>query len=197
MAPCSRPDRGPFAHKENKVAEAQAVASLHKAREYETIYVLKPDVTRETQEKIATRLEEVVGRENGKLTQVDNWGRRQLAYPVAKHRRGVYVYVKYVGGGPLVSELERTLRLLEEVLKYQTVLVRKDVNMAALEVNAENLKFEAVEPPAEDEPEESLERQLGLVDSPDRDRHRDSRGDHDTDDYGDVDGPAADEDDAQ
>jgi small subunit ribosomal protein S6 len=178
------------------VAEAQ-VASSHKAREYETIYVLKPDVTRETQEKIATRLEEVVGRESGKLTQVDNWGRRQLAYPVAKHRRGVYVYVKYVGGGALVSEFERTLRLLDDVLKYQTVLVRKDVNMAALEVNVENLKFEAVEPPAEDEPEESLERQLGLVDSPDRDRHRDSRGDHDNDDYGDVDGNAADEDDAQ
>ena len=79
------------------MAEATA-QSLHKAREYETIYVLKPTVTRETQEKIATRLEEVVGRENGKLTQVDNWGRRQLAYPVAKHRRGVYVYVKRPGG---------------------------------------------------------------------------------------------------
>lgn len=176
------------------MAEAQAVASLHKAREYETIYVLKPDVTRETQERIATRLEEVVGREGGKLTQVDNWGRRQLAYPVAKHRRGVYVYVKYVGGGVLVSELERNLKLLDDVLKYQTVLVRKDVNLTALEVNAENVKFEAVEPPTEDEPEESIERQLGLVDSPDRDRHRDSR---DADDYGDVDGPAADEEDAQ
>ena len=70
------------------MAEASnATVSQHKAREYETIYVLKPTVTRETQEKIATRLEEVVGRENGKLTQVDNWGRRQLAYPVAKHRR--------------------------------------------------------------------------------------------------------------
>jgi len=175
------------------VAEATA-QSLHKAREYETIYVLKPTVTRETQEKIATRLEEVVGRENGKLTQVDNWGRRQLAYPVAKHRRGVYVYVKYVGGGALVSEFERNLRLLDDVLKYQTVLVRKDVDLGALEVNTENLKFEAVEPPAEDEPEESIERQLGLVDSPDR--HRDSR-DHDADDFGDVDGPASDEDDAQ
>jgi small subunit ribosomal protein S6 len=178
------------------VAEAQAVkvASLHKAREYETIYVLKPDVTRETQEKIATRLEEVVGREGGKLTQVDNWGRRQLAYPVAKHRRGVYVYVKYVGGGVLVSEFERSLRLLDDVLKYQTVLVRKDVNLGALEVNVENVKFEAVEPPTDEEPEESIERQLGLVDSPDRDRHRDSRGD---DDFGDADGSPADEEDAE
>jgi len=178
------------------VAEVSAVkvASPHKAREYETIYVLKPDVTRETQEKIATRLEEVVGREGGKLTQVDNWGRRQLAYPVAKHRRGVYVYVKYVGGGVLVSEFERSLRLLDDVLKYQTVLVRKDVNLGALEVNAENVKFEAVEPPTDEEPEESIERQLGLVGDPERDRHRDSRGD---DDFGDVDGSPADEEDAE
>ena len=174
---------------------AQAQVAAHKPREYETIYVLKPDVTRETQEKIATRLEEVVGREGGKLTQVDNWGRRQLAYPVAKHRRGVYVYVKYVGGGVLVSEFERSLRLLDDVLKYQTVLVREDVKLDALEINAENVKFEAVEPPTEDEPEESLERQLGLVDSPDRDRHRDSRGDHDADDFGDADGAPADEED--
>ena len=176
---------------------AQAQVAAHKPREYETIYVLKPDVTRETQEKIATRLEEVVGREGGKLTQVDNWGRRQLAYPVSKHRRGVYVYVKYVGGGVLVSEFERSLRLLDDVLKYQTVLVREDVKLDTLEINAENVKFEAVEPPTEEEPEESLERQLGLVDSPDRDRHRDPRGDHDHDDFGDADGAPADEEDGE
>lgn len=174
---------------------AQAQVAAHKPREYETIYVLKPDVTRETQEKIATRLEEVVGREGGKLTQVDNWGRRQLAYPVSKHRRGVYVYVKYVGGGVLVSEFERNLRLLDDVLKYQTVLVREDVKLDSLEINAENVKFEAVEPPTDEEPEESLERQLGLVDSPDRDRHRDSRGDQDGDDFGDADNAVADEED--
>jgi len=176
---------------------AQAQVAAHKPREYETIYVLKPDVTRETQERIATRLEEVVGREGGKLTQVDNWGRRQLAYPVAKHRRGVYVYVKYVGGGVLVSEFERSLRLLDDVLKYQTVLVREDVKLDTLEINAENVKFEAVEPPTDEEPEESLERQLGLVDSPDRDRNRDARGDQDGDEFGDVDGSSVDEEDGE
>jgi small subunit ribosomal protein S6 len=177
------------------MAEVQA-ASHHKAREYETIYVLRPDVTRETQERIATRLEEVVGREGGKLTQVDNWGRRQLAYTVAKHRRGVYVYVKYVGGGVLVSEFERSLRLLDDVLKYQTVLVRKDVDLGALEVNPENLKFEAVEPPGEDEPEESIERLLGLVDAPERARPSD-RHDVDGDDDFANDVPAVDEEDGE
>jgi small subunit ribosomal protein S6 len=180
------------------MAEVQA-ASPNKAREYETIYVLKPDVTRDTQERIATRMGEVVGREGGKLTQVDNWGRRQLAYTVQKYRRGVYVYVKYVGGGALVNEFERNLRMLDDVLKYQTVLVRKDVDAGALEVSADNVKFEAIEPPAEDEPEESIERMLGLVDSPDRDRDRDRDRSHDADaedDFG-SDVPALDEEDAQ
>jgi len=69
------------------VAEATAL-SLHKAREYETIYVLKPTVTRETQEKIATRLEEVVGRENGKLTQVDNSWRLRVREVRGRRRAG-------------------------------------------------------------------------------------------------------------
>jgi len=92
---------------------------------------------------------------------------------------------------------DRVTRLLDDVLKYQTVLVRKDVNLGALEVNVENVKFEAVEPPTEDEPEESIERQLGLVADPDRDRHRDSRGDRDADDFGDVDGSSPDDEDAE
>ena len=86
------------------MAEPQAITS---AREYETIYVLRPDVAREGQERIAARVTEVVARENGKLTTLENWGRRQLAYTVSKFRRGVYVYVRYLGGGALVNEVER------------------------------------------------------------------------------------------
>jgi small subunit ribosomal protein S6 len=149
-------------------------------REYETIYILKPDVARDAQEKIASRLNEVLTRENGKLTQIENWGRRPLAYPVAKCRRGVYVYLKYLGGGVLVSEIERNLRMLDDVIKYQTVLMNPDVDVGSVTVNDEDVKFEAVEPPAEEEPEESLERRLGLIEG-ERPRHDDS--DMDVDDY--------------
>ena len=47
-----------------------------RVREYETIYILRPEVTRDAQEKVATRLTEVLGREKGKLTSIENWGRR-------------------------------------------------------------------------------------------------------------------------
>lgn len=146
------------------MAETQ-VAGATTAREYETIYVLRPDVTRDNAERIATRVEEVVARESGKLTQVETWGRRQLAYEVQRHKRGVYVYLKYLGGGALVNELERNLRMQDDVLKFQTVALRRDVDLGAIEVVPENVKFEAIEPVAEGEEEDHLsrERSLGLV----------------------------------
>ena len=148
------------------MAQTQA-AGLH-AREYETIYVLRPNVAKDSQEKINQRVGEAVTREGGKLTTVENWGRRQLAYAVKKNKRGVYVYVKYVGGGAAVAEVERNLRMLDDVLKYQTVQVQADVDASTVAVDAEALKFEAVELPGEDEIEETIERKLGFEGGLDR-----------------------------
>jgi small subunit ribosomal protein S6 len=158
------------------MAEA-AVALPQRVREYETIYVLRPDVARENQERIATRLTEVVARENGKLTTLENWGRRQLAYTVSKFRRGVYVYLKYLGGGALVAEVERNLRMLDGVLKYQTVQVGVDIDSAAVQVAPESVAFEAVEPATPEELAEPIERLLGLEQVPERERSSDDLDD--------------------
>jgi small subunit ribosomal protein S6 len=153
-----------------------------RVREYETIYILKPDVARDAQEKIAGRLSEVLTRENGKLTLVENWGRRQLAYPVAKCRRGLYVYLKYLGGGGLVAEVERNLRMLDDVIKYQTVQTNAEVELATVAINPDDVKFEGVELPAEEEPEDSIERRLGLIEG-ERMSRDDEVPDVDDDDY--------------
>lgn len=134
-----------------------------KVREYESIYVLSPTTSKEASDKVAARVTEVLGREGSTLTLVENWGRRQLAYPVAKHRRGVYVYLKYTGGGAAVAELERNFRMLDEVLKFQTVKVRDDIDPGSLKVDEAAIKFESLDPPAEEELEETLEQQLGLA----------------------------------
>lgn len=151
---------------------SRAVTAPNRAREYETIYVLRPDVDADTAERVGARVAEVVGRESGRLTKVENWGRRRLAYDIAKHRRGVYVYLKYLGSGKVVSEIERNLRMFDGVLKYQTVLVRSDVEADALTVTEEDVKFERLElPPIEEERDESRERQLGLFE-PERRQER-------------------------
>lgn len=143
---------------------SRQVTAPGRAREYETIYILRPDIDADSAEKLGSRVAEVVGRESGRLTKVETWGRRRLAYDISKHRRGVYVYLKYLGNGRVVSEVERNLRLTDGVLKYQTVLLRSDVEAAGLAIADEDVKFERLElPPVEEDRDESRERQLGLI----------------------------------
>jgi small subunit ribosomal protein S6 len=139
--------------------------SGNKPKEYETIYILRSDVDADTADRVQQRVAEVVSRGEGKLVKVEAWGRRRLAYPVAKQRRGVYVYVKYVGAGGLVQELERNLKLQDAVLKFQTVVVRTDVDLAALKIDPEEVKLARMELAPEEEKEESREKVLGLVDA--------------------------------
>ncbi|MFT3768017.1 MAG: 30S ribosomal protein S6 [Minicystis sp.] len=143
---------------------SRASTAPNRAREYETIYILRPDIDADSAERIGSRLAEVVGREQGRLTKVESWGRRRLAYDIGKQRRGVYIYLKYLGGGKVVAEIERNLRLTDGVIKYQTVLVRSDVEVEAVTVADEDVKFERLElPPVEEDRDESRERQLGLI----------------------------------
>jgi small subunit ribosomal protein S6 len=150
------------------------VTAPGRAREYETIYILRPDIDADSAERLGSRLAEVIGRENGRLTKVETWGRRRLAYDITKHRRGVYVYLKYLGGGRAVAEVERNLRLTDGVLKYQTVLTGSDVETEAVAIADEDVRFERLElPPIEEERDESRERQLGLIEPERRPERRD------------------------
>lgn len=141
------------------MAEPQAMTL---AREYETIYVLKPDAGRETSESISTRVLDVISKQHGALTRVENWGYRKLAYPVRKHGRGVYVYLKYQGDGALVTELERNLRLQDAVLKFQTVKISDSATPVA--AKADEIEFEHLDVVEDAEPEDSVAKTLGLED---------------------------------
>jgi len=134
------------------------------AKEYETIYILRADVDSEAAERIQARVSDALEREHGKLVKVESWGRRKLAYPVRKQRKGVYVYLKYVGGGGLVAEVERNLKLQDAVVKYMTVQTSDEVDLAALQIDPEEIKLGKIELPPEDEKEESREKLLGLID---------------------------------
>ncbi|HEU4580511.1 MAG TPA: 30S ribosomal protein S6 [Polyangiaceae bacterium] len=144
------------------MAEAQATNLGAAAREYETIYVLRPDAGREASEGISSRVLDVISKQRGALTRVENWGYRKLAYPVKKHGRGVYVYLKYVGDGALVAELERNLRIQDAVLKFQTVKISDEVASTSAEPG--QIEFEHLDVIEDADPEDSLAKTLGLED---------------------------------
>jgi small subunit ribosomal protein S6 len=136
----------------------------HQGREYETIYILRSDVDAEAAERVQSRVNDALDREQGKLVKVESWGRRKLAYPIGKQRKGVYVYLKYVGGGGLVAEVERNLKLQDAVVKYMTVQTGDSIDLGAVQIDPEETKLGKIELAPEDEKEESREKQLGLVD---------------------------------
>jgi small subunit ribosomal protein S6 len=141
-----------------------AVAPVERwAREYETVYILRPDVESDAAERIVERLKEVIGRLDGTLTKLDNWGRRRLAYPIRKNSRGVFVYLKYVGFGDLVAELERNLRLFDEVVRFQSVLVAEDIDPASVTVDPDEVRYLHVAGEEDEEPEDAeVERARSL-----------------------------------
>ena len=157
------------------MATSAAASAKRWAREYETIYILRPDVDNDTAEKVVGRATDVIKRLDGTLTKLDNWGKRRLAYPIRKSNRGIFVYLKYVGFGDLVAELERNLRLLDEVVRFQTVLLREDVDPATVEVDQEEVQYLHVEDEEEPEdPETERARSLGMLPrAPREDRFRD------------------------
>lgn len=141
-----------------------AAVAAQPPRLYEAIYILRPDVSRDAAEKVSARVQEVVQKGNGQLTRVEHWGRRLLAYEVEHNKRGVYVYVNYLGDGALVAELERNFRMLDEVMRFQTVRVPGDVDAS---LTGQAPVVDSYEPPAADEEEDlTIEQELGLVQGP-------------------------------
>jgi small subunit ribosomal protein S6 len=93
---------------------------------YETIYILLPDLDDAAVEAAKGRVAETVTAAGGRVYRRESWGRKRLAYTVAKQQRGNYQLVQYVGGAQVVADLERLFRLDEAFIKFLTVKLRKD-----------------------------------------------------------------------
>ena len=116
-------------------------------REYETIYILRPDMPEDGMIQVNERLSGILDREGAKILKHDVWGKKKLAFEVKKHPKGVYVYLNYLGKPEAIREIERNLRLIEPVLSYQTVKIAEnvDVEHRVAEQDAENQAQAAAE----------------------------------------------------
>ena len=100
-------------------------------REYETIFILRPDTNQDGITLVNTRVRHVIDEKGGKILKLDNWGKRKLAYEVKKQLKGIYLYWQYLGNSGTVEEIERNRRMLDSVIRYYTVKVDSDVDPAA------------------------------------------------------------------
>ena len=99
-------------------------------RNYEIIFIVRPDVTEEDVDKLIAQMEGVVAGTGGKLEKVEKLGRRRLAYRVQKQREGFYVLFRLQGSGDTVKEFERRLKVMDTVIKYLSVRIDEDLERA-------------------------------------------------------------------
>ena len=87
-------------------------------RRYETLVLIHPDQGEPGAHEVVTRIRKLVEEQGSALSQVQEWGCRDLAYPVAKQRRGFYALFEYRAGDPGLREIERNLTLMDPVLRF-------------------------------------------------------------------------------
>lgn len=92
-------------------------------RDYELVIIISPQVGDEDIENVVKKLSQLVTNAGGEVTEVKPWGRRRLAYPINRFREGFYVATKLRLNPGSASELERNLRLTEEIIRYLLVKI--------------------------------------------------------------------------
>ena len=88
---------------------------------YETMYILRPDIPEEEVDSHLKKYSEILEKSGTEVLDSQMRGKRRLAYPISKHKEGIYVQLSHKGNGQQVAILERAMRLSEDVIRYLTV----------------------------------------------------------------------------
>jgi small subunit ribosomal protein S6 len=99
-------------------------------RTYEVMFISAPSVAEDDLNKLITQLETIITERGGKVTKVDIWGRRKLAYKIDKFDEGVYSLIYAEGSGREIAEVERRLRVTDFVIRHLTVRTDEDLKRA-------------------------------------------------------------------
>lgn len=156
-------------------------------REYDTTFIVQPEITEEARETLIGRLRGILERAGAVPLEVEDMGKRKLAYEIRRFQKGHYLSLFYADSGKAVSELERALRLDESILRFLTV--RQDGEVTDIEarkakaVDLEKLRHEKAAERAVREAEERAARETARLseESEQRDRDRDRNDDEDDD----------------
>src|ERR671925_2192923 len=99
-------------------------------RQYELVYIVAPETSEQEVADLHTQVEQIIQRYNGTLDKTENWGRRKLAYEIGHHREGTYVVETISGSGELMKEIDRRLRVIDQVIRHLIVRIDEDLRVA-------------------------------------------------------------------
>jgi small subunit ribosomal protein S6 len=88
---------------------------------YETMYILRPDLGEEQVEQAVNKYQNILRDQGADNMEIQNRGKRRLAYEINRNRDGIYIQMNYTGPGAAIAPMERAMRLSEEVIRYLTI----------------------------------------------------------------------------
>jgi len=103
---------------------------MSNVRQYELIYITPPEITEEALAELHQQVAAVTERFGATIEKTENWGRRKLAYEIQRHREGVYVLEVINGPAAMTAELDRRLRVFDNVIRHMIVRVDEELAVA-------------------------------------------------------------------
>jgi small subunit ribosomal protein S6 len=146
--------------------------------EYETFYVTKPELAEDEVTRISEKLLGAIERLKGSLLVSEDWGRRKLSYPIQRQNHGHYIYMNYVGPAALPVELERSMGLEDNLIRFLTVKLGENVDVEERRVLAQErtrIRAERVAAQRAEEEERAKMEAEYASERDDRRRERDDR----------------------
>lgn len=99
--------------------------------EYETILIARPEIDDAAMTTILDKLEAVVADGGGRVLDRDDWGKRKMAYPIEKQQKGHYIRLHMAAPPTAIAELERRIRIEDQLVRFMTVQLGKAVDVEA------------------------------------------------------------------
>ena len=103
---------------------------MNQPRQYELVYIVPPETTEQALADLHTQIEAIVARFQGTIDATENWGRRRLAYEIARQKEGIYVLELMTGSGEMVKEIDRRLKVIDLVIRHLVVRVDEEMRVA-------------------------------------------------------------------
>lgn len=96
--------------------------------EYETTFIVRPEALDDEVTRLRSRFESIITERGGQLMVFEDWGRRRLAYQIERHDHGRYLYLNYIGSAATPAEIERIVRIEDNVVRFLTVRLTETAN---------------------------------------------------------------------
>jgi len=96
---------------------------------YESIFIINPNLTDEETAGVIKKMQDVVAKQSGEMLKFEDWGKKKLAYEIKKQKRGHYAFFQFKSAPVAVSELERTYKMTDSIIKFITVKLEKELRV--------------------------------------------------------------------